>query len=98
MIVSKELQVLLRKNGYSDAKEISAKLIELYSRQNQRLEEDIQKLIKQKLTNDTSNKLTFMLGLIPTVDNTDKVLKYERSLQKSIFQNLLMLKKLQGAF
>lgn len=93
-----DLRALLKKNGYSEVKEISAKLIELYSQQNQRLEGDIQKLANQKLTNATSDKLTYMLGMIPPVDNTDKILKYERSLQKSIFQNLLMVKKLQGVF
>ena len=90
-----ELRALLKKNGYSGAKEISTKLIELYTKQNQRLEEEIQKLTKQKLVNDASNKLTYMLGMTPQTDNTDKILKYERSLQKSIFQNLFMLKKLK---
>lgn len=93
-----ELRLLLKKNGYSDAKGISSKLIELYSKQNQRLEEEIQKLTKQKVVNDVSNQLIYMLGMTPPADNTDKILKYERSLQKSIFQNLFMLKKLQGAF
>lgn len=93
-----DLQALLKKNGYSEAKEISTKLIELYSRQNQRLEEEIQKLAKQKLSNAETNKLTYMLGMTPAADNTEKILKYERSLQKSIFQNLIMLKKLQGVF
>jgi hypothetical protein len=93
-----ELQALLKKNGYAESKEITAKLIELYSKQNQHLEEEIQKLTKQKLVNDASNRLAYMLGMTPATDNTDKVLKYERSLQKSIFQNLIMLKKLQGTF
>lgn len=39
-----------------------------------------------------------MLGMIPSAENTEKVLKYERSLQKSIYQNLIMLKKIQGTF
>lgn len=93
-----ELLILLKKNGYTEAKVISTKLIEIYSKQNQRFEEEIQKLTKQKLVNDASNTLTYMLSMTPAMDNTDKVLKYERSLQKSIFQNLFMLKKLQGAF
>lgn len=93
-----ELRVLLKKNGYSETEVISTKLIELYTKQNHRLGEEIQKLTKQKLVNEESNKLTFMLGIAPQTDNADKVLKYERSLQKSIFQNLLLLKKLQGAF
>lgn len=39
-----------------------------------------------------------MLGMVPAAESTDKIMKYERSLQKSIFQNILMLKKLQGFF
>lgn len=39
-----------------------------------------------------------MLSMIPQTDNADKVLKYERGLQKSVYQNLIMLKKLQGLF
>lgn len=93
-----ELQALLKKNGYLDAKNVSTKLIEVYSEQNQRFEEEIQELIQQKLMNEASNQLTYMLGMTPQEDKTDKILKYERSLQKSIFQNLLMLKKLQGTF
>lgn len=93
-----ELYVLLQKNGYSKPEIITEKLLEIYLKQNKHLEEEIQQLIKKKITNDESNKFLSMLGMIPQMDNVDKVLKYERSLQKSIFQNLFMLKKLQGAF
>lgn len=93
-----QLLNLLKKYDYVDAKKMSEKLIELNKRQIQRLEEEIQDLLKQKLSNDAADKLTYMLGMTPPVENTDKVLKYERSLQKSIFQNLLMLKKYQGFF
>lgn len=93
-----ELRALVKKNEYSDNMKISTRLIELYTKQNQSLEEDIQKLTKQKLVNAASNTLTYMLGMTPATDKADKVLKYERSLQKSIYQNLFMLKKLQGVF
>jgi hypothetical protein len=93
-----KLQALLIKYGYSETKAISTKLIDLYTQQNQQLEKEVEELQNQKLLNDASNKLTYMLGMIPQADNTDKVLKYERSLQKSIYQNLIMLKKLQGLF
>lgn len=93
-----ELRILLQKNGYSKSEAITEKLLELYLKQNQRLKEEIERLIKKKVVNDESNKLLFMLGMTPQMDNTDKVLKYERSLQKSIYQNLIMLKKLQGLF
>jgi hypothetical protein len=92
------LKALLEKHGYSKAKDISVKLIELISKQNENLQSEIQRLLKQRLKNDTSNHLLYMLGMVPAVDNTDKILKYERSLQKSIFQNIIMLRKLQGLF
>lgn len=93
-----KLQALLKKNGYSEAKAISTKLIEIYANQNRSLEEEIQKLTQQKIENEAANTLTYMLGMTPATDNADKVLKYERSLQKSIYQNLFMLKKIQGIF
>lgn len=93
-----ELQDLLKRNGYSKANEISAKLIVFYTQENIVLENEIQKLINKKQTNAASNTLTYMLGMTPASESADKVLKYERSLQKSISQNLFMLKKLQGIF
>lgn len=92
------LKALLKKYEYFETNKISTKLIELYTNQNLIIENEIQKLEKKKLMNEASDKLTFMLGMTPQVDNADKVLKYERSLQKSIYQNLFMLKKLQGFF
>lgn len=92
------LRALLNKYGYTESKKISTKLIEIYLQQNESIEREIQQLSKQKLMNDASDKLTYMLGMAPAADNTDKILKYERSLQKSIFQNLFMLKKLQGSY
>ncbi len=93
-----ELYILVQKNGYSESGMITEKLLELYFKQNKCLEEEIQGLTKKKAANKESNKLLCMLGMIPQMDSTDKVLKYERSLQKSIYQNLIMLKRLQGLF
>lgn len=92
------LKALLKKYDYFEANKISAKLIELYTKQNLNLEHEIQDLENKKFMNEASDKLTFMLGITPQADSADKVLKYERSLQKSIYQNLFMLKKLQGDF
>lgn len=92
------LQTLLTKYGYTETDNISAKLVDIYSKQTEKLEKEIQELSQKKLMNDAADKLTYMVGMIPPVDNTEKILKYERSLQKSIFQNVIMLKKLQGVF
>ena len=90
------LKSLLAENGYSSKKEISAKLIEVYTEQIQQLNEEIAYLEKNRATNVNANKLNAMLGAIPHDDDTDKILKYERSIQKSIFQNIFLLKKMQG--
>lgn len=93
-----ELQVLLKKNGYSQPEVITERLLELYAKQNLRLEQDIRLLKESWVSNNEANVLLNMLGMIPQADSADKVLKYERGLQKSIYQNLIMLKKLQGLF
>lgn len=93
-----ELHIILQKYGYNDFWSISSKLIEIYTRETRRLEEANEKLSQEKISNDAADRLTYMFGMTPATENCDKVLKYERSLQKSIFQNLLLLKKLQGIF
>jgi|ERR1700733_7438747 len=93
-----QLRIVLGQNGYSSKKEISTKLIEIYAHEIKRLEREIKELGQIRLANVEADKLNSMLGTIPQEENTDKILKYERSTQKSIFQNLLLLKKLQGLF
>lgn len=93
-----KLKSVLTQNGYSSKKEISEKLIEVYETLTQRLEKEIEELKKKRHNNIEADKLNSMLGTIPQEGNTDKILKYERSIQKSIFQNLFLLKKLQGSF
>lgn len=78
-------------------KNISSKLIELYAQQMQQFKREIKELEEKRLENIEADNLNIMLGTIPKEDNTDKILKYERSLQKSIFQNIFLLKKLQGS-
>lgn len=93
-----EMKTALIKYGYASKKEISEKLIELYLKERTSHENDIEELERTKSENIKADKLNNMLGAVPIVENAEKILKYERSIQKSIFQNLLMLKKLQGIF
>ena len=93
-----ELKTLIAEHGYSSDKEISEKLITAYTDQKKNYIKDIEELEQEKLKNTKTDQLNTLLGTIPKEENTDKILKYDRSLQKSIFQNLIMLKKLQGTF
>jgi len=52
-------------------------------------------LEEEKSINAATDDLNRVLGSLPIAENMDEILKYERSLQKAIFQNLFMLKKLQ---
>jgi len=91
-----KLKLLLGQKGYSSRKEISAKLLEVYAKRKQQMEDEIVELEQKRLENIEGDKLNSLLGIIPQEDDADKVLKYERSIQKSIFQNIFLLKKLQG--
>lgn len=93
-----KLRAILEQNGYTSRETISGKLVEIYTCQRQRYEKEIIELRQNRAANVEADKLNNMLGSLPNHENTDKVLKYERSLQKSIFQNLFLLKKLQGSF
>lgn len=62
------------------------------------LKKEIVELEHKKIDNKNTEELSKMLGMIPQIESTDKILKYERSIQKSIYQNLFLLKKLQGIF
>lgn len=93
-----DLSALLAKHGYSERDKISTRLIELYSEESERLKEEIERLEQKKISNQEEDLRNAMIGSVPTEDSTEKALKYERSIQKSIFQNLFLLKKIQGVF
>lgn len=93
-----KLKATIEQYANASKEGISARLIELYTNEAGRLKNKIKDLERNQLENTAIDKLNCMLGSLPSTDNTDKVLKYERSLQKSIFQNLFLLKKLQGVF
>lgn len=91
-----KLKAILAQHGYSTKKEISTKLIQVYEKEARRLKKELENLENKRLINLKADNLNIMLGLLPQEENADKILKYERSIQKSIFQNLFLLKKLQG--
>lgn len=93
-----KLKTIIERHGYTSKEIICNRLIELYLEEKQRLKNQIEEAQQNQLENMTADNLYRMLGSLPQEDNADKVLKYERSLQKSIFQNLFLLKKLQGVF
>lgn len=92
------LAVILSRHGYSQDEHIATRLIELYSDENKKLEQEVEELQQKKANNQEEDFCIAMIGAAPSEETTEKALKYERSIQKSIFQNLFLLKKLQEMF
>lgn len=93
-----ELEALIARHGYSQDGQITTRLIELYSGESERLSQQIEELRQKKIHNQAEDSRNAMIGSLPSDDGAEKAMKYERSIQKSIFQNLFLLKKLQGLF
>lgn len=93
-----ELKQIIARAGYTTEKEITDKLILCIEKQNDEQEKEIQKLETQRAANRIADQLNARLCSLPQDESFEKVLKYERSIQKSIYQNLIMLKKIQGLF
>jgi hypothetical protein len=89
------LKEIIGRAGYHTDQAVADRLIEIYSKLNEEYEKEIADLNEQKIVNARSDELKSKLCSLPPNDNFEKVLKYETSIQKSIFQNLIMLKKLQ---
>jgi hypothetical protein len=93
-----EIKNFIKKHGYSSEKEISLKLTEIYLKQNKDRNEEISELERKKAKNQADDDLNAKICAIPENEGIDKIMKYETSIQRSIYQNLLLLKKLQETF
>lgn len=90
-----DMRSLLAEHGYSTDKEVSQALIKLFEKDNKDYSNEIITLEIEKKRNQLREEVILRTGMIPSEDTTDKIMRYERSLQKSIFQNIAMLKRLQ---
>ncbi len=90
-----QMKVVLKNNGY-DLPKITQALIEHYQAENERLENEIKQIEAQKARNEVSGEIQKWVKVLPSEDIADKVLRYEQSIEKSIFQKIVMLKNLQG--
>lgn len=93
-----ELKQIIARAGYTTENEITDKLIICIEKQNAEQKKEIERLQTQRAANRVADQLNARLCSLPQDESLEKVLKYERSIQKSIYQNLIMLKKLQGLF
>jgi len=90
-----EIKDIFKRAGYDD-KKISQKLIEGLKKQNEGYKDNIIKIEKEKKRNKMQEEVNIKINSLPSVENSEKVMKYEKTIQKSIYQNLAVLKKLQS--
>lgn len=89
-----ELLAIFRKAGNTD-KDIAEELVLQLEKQNEGYKKQIYDLEQKKLKNRIAEEVNVKICSLPGGDNSEKVMRYEKSIQKSIFQNLIILKKLQ---
>ena len=89
------LRAVLKRAEYSD-KDIADALIRWLEEQNEGYKRAIYDLEQKKLKNRIAEEVNIKICSLPAGDNAEKVMRYEKSIQKSIFQNLAILKKLQS--
>ncbi|MBU1044556.1 MAG: hypothetical protein KJ915_09215 [Candidatus Omnitrophica bacterium] len=90
-----QLRSILKRAEYTD-KDIADILIIEYQKQNEGYKKTIHDLEQKKQKNRIAEEVNIKICSLPSGDNAEKVMRYEKCIQKSIFQNLAILKKLQS--
>ena len=75
--------------------EIDEEIAEHQSRQTKQSQKKIAELEQAKLKNQYAEEVTIKTNSLPAGDSYEKVIKYEKAVQRSILQNLALLKRLQ---
>ncbi|NQS89945.1 hypothetical protein HQ584_09165 [Patescibacteria group bacterium] len=86
---------IIRQNHYSD-KDICKFLVQKAEKENIRYRRDIKNLETRTQRNAHAEDVSVRLRSLPQDNGADKVLRYDKAIQKSIYQNLMLLKLLQG--
>jgi len=90
-----EMTSILKNKGFT-SENISTALIRWYNNQNQDYSKQIDVLERKKIKNKYTDEVNIKLHSLPSNEDVEKVMRYEKSIQKSILQNLALLKKLQS--
>lgn len=90
-----QMRAVLQSNGY-DLPKINQALIEFYQGEVEREKNQIKQIETQKERNKVIGEIQKRVKVLPTEDIADKVLRYERGIEKSIFQKIILIKNLQN--
>jgi hypothetical protein len=89
------LRAIFKNAGYSDA-DIAEELIGCLKKQNKGYQKTISELEQEKLKNKYAEEVVIKTSSLPAGDTYEKVIKYEKAVQRSILQNLALLKRMQS--
>ena len=90
-----QLRAVFKNAGYTD-KDIADELIGCLKKQNKGYQNTISELEQVKLKNTFAEEVAVKTSSLPAGDTYEKVIKYEKAIQRSILQNLALLKRLQS--
>ncbi|HLD70032.1 MAG TPA: hypothetical protein VJA17_04625 [Candidatus Omnitrophota bacterium] len=90
-----QMKAILKRAGYVD-KDIAGELIECLKKQNKGYEKRIEELNQERLKNAFAEDVAIKVNSLPAGDTYEKVIKYEKAIQRSILQNIALLKRLQS--
>ena len=76
--------------------ELDEEIAEYRDRQDNRGQKRLAELEQAKLKNQYAEEVTIKTNSLPAGDDYEKVIKYEKAVQRSILQNLALLKRLQA--
>ncbi len=76
--------------------ELDEEIAEYHDRQDKRGQKRLAELEQAKLKNQYAEEVTIKTNSLPAGDDYEKVIKYEKAVQRSILQNLALLKRLQS--
>lgn len=76
--------------------EIDEEIAKAQDKQDKDTQKRIAALERQKHKNQLAEEVVLKIGSLPAADTYEKVIKYEKAVQRSILQNLALLKRLQS--
>lgn len=76
--------------------ELDEEIAEYRDRQDKRGQKRLAELEQAKLKNQYAEEVTIKTNSLPAGDDYEKVIKYEKAVQRSILQNLALLKRMQA--
>lgn len=76
--------------------EIDEEIAQCQDKQDKSTQKRVAALERQKHKNQLAEDVVLKMGCLPASDTYEKVIKYEKAVQRSILQNLALLKRLQS--